>query len=44
MKFDNCISKGKLKSVYLKNGKAIKVFDKNTTSQMFSMKHSILRV
>lgn len=28
MKFDNCISKGKLKSVYLKDGKAIKVFDK----------------
>lgn len=29
MKFDNCIHKGKLKSVYLVDGKAVKVFDKN---------------
>lgn len=29
MKYKNCISKGKLKSVYLEDGKAIKVFDKS---------------
>lgn len=28
MKFENCISKGALKSVYVNNGNAIKVFDK----------------
>ena len=28
MKLDNCISKGILKSVYLKDGNAVKVFDK----------------